>query len=258
MSNKSARLWFEALCLLTLTGLLAACRGRTPAATAIPASDPPPAQQTLARTSPDSSTLVQVTFGEPETLDPALGYDTASNEMILNIYEPLVFYDGIHTDRFVPLLAESWDVSDDGRVYTFKIRSGVTFHKGQALTAEDVAYSFQRGLLLGGGSGPQRLLAEPFFGIGVDDITCLVDDCASLDNREMLAARDPARLLAVCERVKAAIVADDAAGTVTMTLAQPWGPFLPTIAQTWGGILDRDWAIANGAWDGSCETWQNY
>jgi len=43
-----------------------------------------------------------------------------------------------------------------------------------------------------------------------------------------------------------------------MTLAQPWGPFIPTITQTWGGILDKDWAISNGAWDGSCDTWQNY
>ncbi|MEW6284605.1 MAG: ABC transporter substrate-binding protein [Chloroflexota bacterium] len=258
MSNKSARLWFAMSCLLTLAGFLAACAGNAPTATAVPASDPSVTQSAATRTSPDPDTFVQVTFGEPETLDPALGYDTASNEMILNIYEPLVFYDGIHTDRFVPLLAESWKVSEDGRVYIFTIRSGVTFHEGQSLTAEDVAYSFQRGLLLGGRSGPQWLLAEPFFGIGVEDIACLVDDCASMDNREALSAHDPAVLRAACERVKSAIRADEAAGTVTMTLAQPWGPFLPTIAQTWGGILDKDWAIANGAWDGSCETWQNY
>ncbi|MEP0804829.1 MAG: ABC transporter substrate-binding protein [Chloroflexota bacterium] len=261
MSKKAVRLWCRVFCLLTLAGMsLAACAGNAaPPPTALPASNAQPGTtEAGARRSPDPSTFVQATFGEPETLDPALGYDTASNEMILNIYEPLVFYDGVHTDRFVPLLAERWEVSEDGRVYTFKIRSGVKFHEGQDLTAEDVAYSFQRGLLLGGRSGPQRLLAEPFFGIGVDDITCLVDDCASADDREALSAREPAVLLAACEKVKSAIVADDTAATVTMTLAQPWGPFLATIAQTWGGILDKDWAIANGAWDGSCETWQNY
>ncbi|MBI4762367.1 MAG: ABC transporter substrate-binding protein [Chloroflexota bacterium] len=257
MSNRVVRLCAKALCLLTLAGFLAACSGRIPSATAVPDSDPAGTQE-AARTSPDPATFVQVTFGEPETLDPALGYDTASNEMILNIYEPLIFYDGIHTDRFVPLLAESWRVSDDGRVYTFKIRSGVTFHEGQTLTAEDVAYSFQRGLLLGGRNSPQWLLAELFFGVGVEDITCLVDGCASMDDRDALAAQDSAALLAACQQVKAAITANESNGTVTMTLAQPWGPFLPTIAQTWGGILDKDWAIANGAWDGSCETWQNY
>lgn len=208
--------------------------------------------------SPNPTTFVQAIFGEPETLDPALGYDTASNGIIQNIYEPLVFYDGVHTDRFVPMLAESWDVSVDGLTYTFRIRSGVKFHEGQDLTAEDVAYSYQRGLLFGGSSGPQWLLAEPFFGIGRDDITCIVDGCASIDDRDALIANDPAVLVAACEKVKSVIAANETDRTVTMTLTQPWGPFIPTIAQTWGGILDKDWAISNGAWDGSCDTWQNY
>lgn len=210
------------------------------------------------KTSPYPEIFIQIVFGEPETLDPALGYDTASNEIIQNIYEPLVFYDGIHTDKFVPMLAESWDISDDGATYTFKIRSGVTFHKGQNLTAEDVAYSFQRGLLLGGHNGPQWLLAEPFFGVGRDDITCIVDGCASADDRDALIANDPAVLVAACEKVKSIIVADEITGVVTMTLARPWTPFLPTIAQTWGSIMDKDWTITNGGWDGSCNSWQNY
>ncbi len=41
-----------------------------------------------------------------DTLDPALAYDTASDGLIANIYETLVFYDGIATDKFVPKLAE--------------------------------------------------------------------------------------------------------------------------------------------------------
>lgn len=241
--------------------LLAACGGGSAVSeTRLPASAVPavPGEDALKRKSSDPSTFIQVVFGEPETLDPALGYDTASNEVIQNIYEPLVFYDGIHTDRFVPMLAESWAVSEDGVAYTFKIRSGVKFHEGQDLTAEDVAYSFQRGLLLGGRSGPQWLLSEPFFGIGRDDISCLVDDCISADDRISLSTNDPAVLLAACEQVKSMIVADESASTVIMTLAQPWGPFIPTLAQTWGSIMDREWTIANGGWDGSCETWQNY
>jgi peptide/nickel transport system substrate-binding protein len=156
------------------------------------------------------------------------------------------------------MLAESWDVSDDGLTYTFNIRSGVTFHEGQTLEASDVAYSFQRGLLQGSYSSPQWLLAEPFFGVGNDDITVIVDGGASADDREALSANDPAALLAACETVTSAIVADNAAGTVTMTLAQPWGPFIATIAQSWGAIIDEDWAKEQGTWDGDCNTWQNY
>jgi peptide/nickel transport system substrate-binding protein len=85
-----------------------------------------------------------------DTFDPALAYDTASGEVIQNIMETLVFYDGEATDKFVPMLAESWTTSPDGKVWTFKMRQGVKFHEGGDLTASDVAYSFQRGLLQGG------------------------------------------------------------------------------------------------------------
>ncbi len=196
--------------------------------------------------------------GGPDTLDPALSYDTASGEVIQNIYETLVFYDGEATDKFVPQLAESWETSEDGTVWTFNIRQGVKFHEGGDLTPSDVAYSFQRGLLQGGYSSPQWLLAEPFFGVGVDDITGLVDDFASADDRETLLANDPAVLKAACETVQSKIVADDAAGTVTMTLAQSWGPFLATIANGWGSVMDKEWVIENGGWDGTCDTWQNF
>ena len=53
-------------------------------------------------------------------------------------------------------------------------------------------------------------------------------------------------------------MADDAALTVTMTLAQGWGPFIPTIAQTWCSVMDKDWTVANGGWDGDAATGQNF
>jgi peptide/nickel transport system substrate-binding protein len=196
---------------------------------------------------------------EIDTLDPALAYDSASGEVIQNVYETLVFYDGAKADEFVPQLAESWSLSEDGRVWTFHIRRGVQFHAGGDLTPSDVAYSFQRGLLQGGYSSPQWLLAEPFFGRGIDDISLVVDgkgECA--DDRYCMIDLPAQTLKTACEKVQAAIVADDAAGTVTMTLAQPWGPFLAILAQPWGSIMDREWVIENGGWDGTCKTWQNF
>ena len=106
---------------------------------------------------------------------------------------------------------------------------------------------------------PQWLLAEPFFGVGISDVAQLVDPTSALvDDRAGLSAADPAKLLAACEQVKAAIVADNTAGTVTMHLAQPWGPFLGTIAGTYGSVLDKNWSITQGTWDGSCLNWQNW
>jgi ABC-type transport system substrate-binding protein len=207
---------------------------------------------------PNPGTITEVTIGGPDTFDPALSYDTASCEIIQNVYETLVFYDGEATDKFVGKLAESWETSADGKTWTFKIREGVKFHNGNDLTPSDIAYSFQRGLLQGGYISPQWLLAEPFFGVGMDDVSMVVDEGASADDREAMMAADPAALVAACEKTKAAIVADDAAGTVTFNLAQAWGPFLPTVANAWGSAMDKEWVMENGGWDGSCDTWQNF
>ncbi len=215
---------------------------------------------TISKTSAakDPTTFTYMTIGDAVELDPALAYDTASGEVIFNVYDTLVFYDGENTGKFLPKLAESFNISPDGKVYTFKLHNGVTFHNGDPLTASDVAFTFERGLLQAGYSSPQWLLEEPFLGVGNDDITMIVDQGASADDREALLKNDPATLKAACEKVQAAFVADDATNTITMTLAQPWGPFLATISQDWGSIMDKKWVGENGGWDGSCDTWQNF
>jgi peptide/nickel transport system substrate-binding protein len=210
--------------------------------------------------SADPSTLYYVAQSEGiDTLDPAWNYESEGDAAILNIYEQLVTYNGPDATTFVPALAESWEISDDGMTYVFKIRQGVKFHEGQDLTASDVAYSLQRGVLQGGTFSPQWLFTEPLFGTGVYDIAELIDATGALDDDpEGLQGADPALLAEVCQKTVDAMVADDAAGTFTMQLSQPWAPLLATLAQSWGAILDKDWAIEHGAWDGDCATWQNF
>ncbi len=206
------------------------------------------------------TSFTYATIGDMDTLDPALAYDTASGEVIQNVYQTLVFYDGDKPGSFVPMLAsEMPTISADGKTYTFKIRQGVTFSNGDPLTPDDVVYSFVRGLLQAGGVSPQWLLSEPFFGVGNRDVSQVLDPSGKLmDDPTNLQKVDPAKLKAVCTQLNTQIVADDTAGTVTMTLKQPWGPFLATIAQTWGSIMDPKWVAANGGWDGSCDTWQKF
>jgi ABC-type transport system substrate-binding protein len=213
----------------------------------------------------DPTTFTEATIGEPESFDPALDYENFGIYLMMNTYETLVFYDRESPISFVPQLAESWEISDDGLTYTFHIREGVTFHEGGTLTPSDVAYSLQRGMLQGGTASPQWLYYEAMFGVdtftecGYPDISCLVDPTgAMMDDRETLATADPAALVAACEAVQGAVVADDAAGTVTLNLTQPWGPMIATLAQAWGSAMDREWVIENGGWDGSCDTWQDY
>jgi peptide/nickel transport system substrate-binding protein len=205
------------------------------------------------------TTFVELSTDNVDTLDPALAYDPASIHVIYQAYEGLLFYNREKADEFIPMLATNWSLSLDGLTYSFNIRKGVKFHNGNSLTPSDVAYSLQRGILQGGSQSPQWLFTEPLLGVGIKDVTDLIDPSdALLDDRAGLQAEDPAGLLAACQQVKDAIEADDGAGTVTFTLSQAWDPFLGTLAGSWGTILDEQWAVANGGWDGDCDNWQDY
>jgi ABC-type transport system substrate-binding protein len=207
----------------------------------------------------DPSTYVKAISADAQTLDPALNYEFIGIHLLSNTYETLVYFNLQNPNEFKPQLASGWSISDDGRTYVFTIRQGIRFHEGGELTASDAAYSLQKGLLQGGSSSPQWLLAEPFFGIGIDDVSLLVDPEGNLyDDREGMQAADPTTLAGACERVKSAIVADDQAGTLTLNLAQAWGPMIATLALPWGSVLDQEWVIAQGGWDGSCDTWQDF
>ncbi|MBP1848785.1 ABC transporter substrate-binding protein [Rhizobium halophytocola] len=87
--------------------------------------------------------LIVGQIAEPKSLDPAA--DTAVNDfrILVNLYDGLVRYkDG--TLEVEPSLAKSWDISDDGKTYTFKLREGVTFHDGTPFNAEAVKFNFDR------------------------------------------------------------------------------------------------------------------
>ena len=79
---------------------------------------------------------------DTETLDPQNSTTISSIEIDMMIYDSLVLFD--YDMSIKPSLAESWEVSDDGTEYTFKLKDGVTFHSGDPFTAEDVVFTFER------------------------------------------------------------------------------------------------------------------
>jgi peptide/nickel transport system substrate-binding protein len=231
----------------------------------------PVPEEVIEFTSADPTTFVTAAFGEPETLDPALDYESAGIAEILQIYDTLIYYNKDKATEFIPQLAlevpsvENGGISADGLTVTFNIRPGVKFHDGSDMTVDDVAFTFQRGILQGGTFSPQWLLTEPLLGAGVYDVTDLIDptlagpDVETLNDDPENLLKVPADvLLATCEKVTSAVVADAAAGTVTFTLVQPWAPFVDTLANGWGAIMSKAWVGANGGWDGDCATWQNF
>jgi peptide/nickel transport system substrate-binding protein len=112
----------------------------------------------LAATARTTTTSAQgdrvVTMGsavDVYAIDPAVGFDQAIGSSLKQLYDAPFRYVG-SPPEVVPWLAESYDVSDDGTVYTIKLRQDATFHDGTPLTAKDVVYSAERLLRIGQGA----------------------------------------------------------------------------------------------------------
>jgi oligopeptide transport system substrate-binding protein len=91
---------------------------------------------------PLSDGVLRLSGGLPPTLDPALVQDSTSAEYIVHLFSGLVRLDG--DLQIMPDLAQRWDVSEDGRTYTFHLRSEATFADGRSITTDDLIYSMQR------------------------------------------------------------------------------------------------------------------
>ena len=78
----------------------------------------------------------------PITLDPAIATESQSIKYISQIFGGLVAFDA--DMNLVPDLAEPWDISQDGTVFTFTLKSNARFHDGRSVTAEDIKYSWER------------------------------------------------------------------------------------------------------------------
>jgi peptide/nickel transport system substrate-binding protein len=101
------------------------------------------------------------------TMDPGEAFELSTAEMTSNTYSLLVRLDLDDTSKVVGDLAESWTVSDDGLTYTFTLKPGMKFASGNPITAEDVAYSFERVVKLD--KSPAFILTQ--FGLTGDNVT---------------------------------------------------------------------------------------
>jgi peptide/nickel transport system substrate-binding protein len=91
-------------------------------------------------TPPD--TLYVALEAEPPELDPNLSSAYVDRQVMASLYDKLVDID--ENGEIVPMLAKSYDVSDDGKVYTFHLRDGIKFHDGTEFNAEAAKYNLER------------------------------------------------------------------------------------------------------------------
>ncbi|NLH99283.1 MAG: peptide ABC transporter substrate-binding protein [Chthonomonadales bacterium] len=126
--NRWLRLWAAAATVLTL----AACG---------------PKGEKAAYTVKGDNVFRYALQSRPTSLDPATVEDGDTIDMLMQVFEGLVQWS--ESNEIVPNIAERWEISGDGRVYTFHLKSNVLFHKPfeRKLTAQDFVYSITRALL---------------------------------------------------------------------------------------------------------------
>ena len=111
----------------------------TPEAEAMMEPSPESVELAVGRT---SGGVFRRNWSDPPTLDPHLTTDTTSAGMVVEIFGGLVT---LNADlQLVPDIAERWDISSDGRVYTFHLRPNAKFHDGKPVTASDFKWSMER------------------------------------------------------------------------------------------------------------------
>ena len=155
MKNRQWKRFFSAILALSLAVSLASCG--TDGESSKSQEEPQMSTENQA-----NNTIVIATSAEPTSLDPQYGEDTTTQRAVLQISDTLLSVD--QDMNYIPGLAESWEVSEDGLTYTFHLREGVKAHNGDTLTSEDVAYTVQRGQ-------QSALVAKAF--AAIDSVECV-------------------------------------------------------------------------------------
>ena len=185
----------------TRRGLMAAAAGATLTLGSAPLT-------ATAQTPADVLIVGQI--AEPKSLDPAAVTAVNDFRILVNLYEGLTRYkDG--TLQPEPALATDWEISEDGTVYTFTLREGVTFHDGTPFNAEAVKFNFDR----------------------------------MLDENHPYHDTGPFPLAFFFSAVETTEVVDDM--TVKFTLNAPYAPFLSNLAYPTGLIVSPEAVKADGA-----------
>lgn len=138
-----------------------------------------------------------VSFDFDDTLDPQVTNYDSTIRVMLNVCEPLIWM--ATATEFYPGLAESWEISEDGLRYTFKLKQGVTFHDGTPFNAEAVKFTYDRVI-------EQRDLTAA--GKEVDAATVI----------------NPGQSFNQIDAYASAEIEDD--HTITLVLSRPFAPFI--------------------------------
>lgn len=182
----------------------------------------------------DSALVIQQSADVP-TLDPGTTYDTSSGQIVENMYETLVGYEGNDITEVKPVLATEWQASNGDKEYRFTLRDGVKFHTGNDFTCADAEYTLRRNLVTNTADSGNWFLSESLLGTPSN---------ASDDTSITWA------------KISSAVKCDG--NTLVFTLPAVDPAFLTKLAYIGQGIVDSKHAKEIGEWDGTEATWKDW
>lgn len=160
MKYRGKQRWFGIITVLLVASLalLSACSGNSgssgnTADTSANSANTPTDSGNTPADSAEGKNFTYVLQQAIKSIDPAKAVDETEMLTVINTYDPL-FYPDVENGKMdpQPFVAESYTVSDDGKVYTLKIKNNITFQSGNPLDASDVIYSIRRMLAVGEGN----------------------------------------------------------------------------------------------------------
>jgi len=179
------------------------------------------------------STLIIQESADIPTLDPGTTYDTASGQVVENLYETLVGYKGSSLTELEPLLATEWEANDAGTEYRFTLREGVKFHSGNDFTCADAEYTLRRNLVTNTADSGNWFISESLLGTPAN----------ANDDKSV-----------TWQRITDAVKCDGDVLVLKLPKTDP--AFLAKLAYIGQGIVDSKHAIEIGEWDGTEATWK--
>jgi len=205
--------------------------------------------------------------GEPSTVDYSIAYDTASGEILQNMMDTLVMFNGEHTNEWLPSIATSWIgqplgpggtgidsglpisgllfENPDNQTgpnakyyyrYTFEIRQGVFFQPpyNYSLTTEDVAFSFQRTMVMDIAAGPEWMLDELLLDIPIDTLEVTEGGLGG----DLTNATQVAEIGAL---IQGAVQYNSTHVWFNLMFPSAYSPFTQILTQTWASIQSKQW-----------------
>jgi len=210
----------------------------------------------------DLTHLITDTIAEPMDLDPAWSYDTGSAELLMNVYEPLLWFNRTSMSTYIPMIASEWtnDIISETDAATgivwknrwyFKLNASARFQddgvaphppaspgEGDFVTTQDIEYTFERFLVTDAATGPSWMLWDPLFAAGwAGDLNDTLTDlgwplnATTGWNTKMDIAIDHA--------------VEENGTWVWFNLVMPYEPILQILAQQWGSIMSKEWCTSH-------------